>query len=176
MTHPYHEDYVVLPTMPTIRLDNKNVVRDIEYRQIYEDTPASRWSPSSWVNLHLEKHAWLSAGLVWMHGASDSGTKGVYEDSGHKGLESRPTVRLFEVWEKGSHLIKLVVGRNYRFPKSVVPCAWTHSPKSLSLRDVSAKLFTPRLNGETKDQPIHIPPKPACHFPRAVCYVHRVPF
>ena len=42
MTHPYHEDYVVLPTRPTIRLDNKNVERDIEYRQKYEDTSTSR--------------------------------------------------------------------------------------------------------------------------------------
>ena len=114
MTHPYHADY----------------------GQICEDTSASRWSPSSWVNLLLEKHAWLSAGLVWMHGASDSHTKGVYEDSGPEGLESRPTISFFELWEKGSHLFKLVVGRNYTFPKSlVVPCAWTHSSKSLSLRD-----------------------------------------
>ena len=40
--HPYHEDYVVLPTRPTIRPDNKNIERDIEYRQIYEDASASR--------------------------------------------------------------------------------------------------------------------------------------
>ena len=59
MTHPYREDYVVLPTRPTIRPDNKNIERDIEYRQMYEDTSASRWSLTSWVNLLLEKHAWL---------------------------------------------------------------------------------------------------------------------
>ena len=98
MTHPYHEDYVVLPTRPTIRLDNKNVERDIENKQIHEDTSASRWSPSSWVNLPFEKHAWLSAGLVWMHGASDSGAKGVRDDPGPEGLESRPTISPFELW------------------------------------------------------------------------------
>ena len=41
-----------------------------------------------------------------------------YEDSGPNGLESRPTISLFELREKGSHLFKLVVGRNYTFPKS----------------------------------------------------------
>ena len=76
-----------LITGPTIRTDTMNIERDIEYRQIYEDTSASRWSPFTWVNLLLEKHAWISAGLVWMHGASDSGTKGA------------PTINLFELWE-----------------------------------------------------------------------------
>ena len=118
-----------------------------------------------WANLLLEKHAWLSAGLVWMHVASDSVTKGVYEDSGPDGLESRPTISLFEPWESGSHLFKLVVGRNYTFPKSlVVPCAWTHSPNSLSLRD-AVRNVTHDDDGETRDQPNHIDLEAGFRFP-----------
>ena len=156
MTHPYHDDYVVLPTRPTIRLDNKNVERDVEYRQIYEDTSASRWSPTSWVNLLFEKHVWLSAGLVWMQGASDSGTQGVFDDPGPEGIESRPTISLFELWEFGSHLFKLVIGRNYSFPKSlIVPCTWTHAPTALSLSD-AVQSVSQHEEGGARDQPMHI--------------------
>ena len=79
-----------------------------------------------------------------MHGASAAGTKGACEESGPTGLESRPTINLFELWENGSHLLKLVAGRTYNFPKSlVVPCAWTHSPIFLSLND-AVRSVTPR--------------------------------
>ena len=152
MTHPCHEDYVVLPTTSTIRIDSKNIECDIEYRVLREDTSASRWSASTWVNLLLEKHAWWSAGLVWMQGASDSGTKGAYDDSRPDGLESGPTINLFELWENGSHLLKLVAGRNYSFPKSlVVPFAWIHSPKSLSLRDAVRNVTYHEDRATTRD-------------------------
>ena len=39
-----------------------------------------KWSASLWINTLLEKHAWLSAGLVWMYGASQSADMGVYRD------------------------------------------------------------------------------------------------
>ena len=68
----------------------------------------------------MEKHAWLSAGLVWMNGASASGPKGVYEEARPDGLESRPTINLFEQWEEGAHMPKLVSARDYSFPKSLV--------------------------------------------------------
>ena len=98
--HPYHEDYVVLPTKPTIKPDSKNIERDIEYRRIYEDMSASRWSPPSWINFLLEKHAWLSAGLVWMHGASDSGTKGVLMTwpRGPRVQDNHQPLRVVGVW------------------------------------------------------------------------------
>ena len=138
MPHPYLEDHVVLPTRTgwvtrsTIRTDTRNVERDRGFKIINEDICASRWSAPTWINVPLEKHAWISAGLVWMPGASDTGAKGAYEDSRLDALESRPTINLFELWENGSHMLKLVVGRSYWFPKSlVVPCAWVQSPKSL---------------------------------------------
>ena len=59
----------------------------------------------------LGKHAWLSAGLVWMNGAFVSGPKGVYEELRPDGLESRPTINLFEQWEEGAHWPKLVNAR-----------------------------------------------------------------
>ena len=57
-----------------------------------------------------------------MQGASESGIEGVFEDSGPEGLESRPTINLFELWEAGAHfkLPKLVNARKYFFPKPLV--------------------------------------------------------
>ena len=69
-----------------------------------------------------------------MHGASESGIKGVFEDSGPDGLESRPTINLFEQWEEGAHL--LVNARNYSFPNSlVVSYTWMYASRALSLSE-----------------------------------------
>ena len=46
-----------------------------------DDTSLSRWSPSSWLNTLLEKHAWFSTGLVWLPGASMSADVGAYDES-----------------------------------------------------------------------------------------------
>ena len=67
LRRPYHEDCVVLPTRTTMRVDNKSIAQEARYRTQPDDT---RWSPASWLNTLLEKHAWLSAGLVWVQGAS----------------------------------------------------------------------------------------------------------
>ena len=134
LRHPYHEDCVVLPTRSTTRPDNKNIKRDVANRVLREDASLSRWSPASWLNLLLAKHAWLSASLVWVNGASESGSKGVFEEQGPDELESRPTINLLEQWEEGAHLPKLVNARNYSFPKSlVVPFTWMYAPRALSL-------------------------------------------
>ena len=98
LRHPYHEDCVVLPTRPTLCPDNKNIERDIANKLLNHCWEMIPHSPSG--NLLLDKHAWLSAGLVWMQGASESGIKGVFEDSGPEGLESRPTINLFELATK----------------------------------------------------------------------------
>ena len=110
-----HEDCVVRPARNTARADNKNIERDVATGLQRDDTSLSRWSPASWLNLLLEKHAWLSAGSAWMHGASESGIKGMFEVSGPEGLESRPTINLFEKWGEGARLPKLVNARNYSF-------------------------------------------------------------
>ena len=64
----------------------------------------------------IEKHAWLSAGLIRMPHASDSGTKGSYADSKSDAPKSRPTINLFEQWEEGS----LVTGRSLHALLSLV--------------------------------------------------------
>ena len=156
LRHPYHEDYVVLPTRHTLRPDKKNIERDVVYRLQRDDTSLSRWSPTSWLNILLEKQAWLSAGLVWMHGASDSGIKGVFDDSGPDGLESRPTINLFELWEYGAYLPRLVIARNYSFPKPlVVPCQWVFAPRALSLSD-AVNSVSQHEEGRTWSQASHI--------------------
>ena len=65
----------------------------------------------------LEKHAWISAGLIWRPYASDSGTKGDLEHSKSDTLESRPTIiNLFELWEDGSHLLRVSHRSQLLFP------------------------------------------------------------
>ena len=66
-----------------------------------------------------------------MNGASVSGPKGVFEESRPDGLESRPTINLFEQWEEGARLPKLVNARDYSFPESlVVPYTWMCAPRA----------------------------------------------
>ena len=102
-SRPYVEDYAVLPTRPAIRTDDRNIDHDISHKLAHEDLAASRWRAATRTNVLIERHAWLSAGLIWMPHASDSGTKGSYADSKSSTLESRPTINLFELWEDGSH-------------------------------------------------------------------------
>ena len=74
--------------------------------------------------------------LSWMHGASVSGPKGAFEESRPDGLESRPTINLFEQWEEGAHMPMSVNARDYPFPRSlVVPFTWMYAPRALTLSD-----------------------------------------
>ena len=99
LKHPYHEDLVVLPTRPTLRMDTKSIARDNSYRPQTGES-LMRWSASLWINTLLEKHAWLSEGLVWMNGASQSADIGVYNDVPPETAEARPVISLFEHWER----------------------------------------------------------------------------
>ena len=80
LKYPYHEDLVVQPTRPNLRMDTKSITRDVSFRPQAGESPM-KWCASLWVNTLLEKHAWLSAGLVWMYGASQSADMGVYRDA-----------------------------------------------------------------------------------------------
>ena len=108
MSHPYMEDYVMLPTRPAIRIDERMVGHDITYELNHEDQTRSRWCSATWLNTFMEKHAWLSAGLIWLPSASDSGSKGEYSDPKSHERESQPTINLFELWD--AHGL-LVLGR-----------------------------------------------------------------
>ena len=128
---PYHEDYVVLPTRSNIRVDNKSVAQEARSRSQPDDTSLSRWSPSSWLNTLLEKHAGFSAGLVWVPGASMSADVGVYDDSPPDDSDPRPPISLFEQWEEGAHMPRVANARDYSFPKSlVVPYTCLKTPVS----------------------------------------------
>ena len=120
LRHPYHEDYVVLPTRPNMRVDNKSIAQEAKYRSQPDNTSLSRWSPSLWLNTLLEKQPWLSARLVWAQGASMSADSGVYDDSPPSESDPRPTIGLFEQWEEGARMPKATNARDYSFPKSLV--------------------------------------------------------
>ena len=93
LRHPYHKDYVVLPTRTNMRVDNKSIAQEARSRTQPDDTSLSRWSPSQWLNTLLEKHAWFSAGLVWVQGAM-SADVGVYDDSPPGDSDPRPAHQL----------------------------------------------------------------------------------
>ena len=141
LKHPYHEDLVILPTRPNLRLDTKSVSRDARLSSGSQHAEApSKWSASLWINTLLEKHAWLSAGLVWLPGASQSADIGAYKDPTPEPLTeqptSRPVISLFEHWEEGTHLPVALNARDFAFPPSlVVPYVWSQAPQSLSLHD-----------------------------------------
>ena len=98
MSHPYFEDHVVLPTRSTIRMDNRNVERDRGFKVPNEEATTSRWSAPTWVNVFLERHAWISSRLSVEARSIRHGAKGAYDDSRNDALESRPTINLFELW------------------------------------------------------------------------------
>ena len=136
LKHPYYEDYVVLPTRPNIRVDNKSVAQEARSRPQSDEASLSRWSPSSWLNTLLEKHAWFSAGLVWLPGASASADVGVFDDSPPNDSAARPTISLFEQWEEGAHVTRIANARDYSFPRSlVIPYTWNSASRALSLSD-----------------------------------------
>ena len=136
LKHPYHEDYVVLPTRSNIRADNKSVAQEARSRPQSDDASLTRWSPSSWLNTLLEKHAWFSAGLVWLPGASMSADVGAYDESPPNDLDARPTISLFEQWEEGAHVPRVANARDYSFPRSlVIPYTWLSASQALSLSD-----------------------------------------
>ena len=136
LKHPYYEDYVVLPTRSNIRVDNKSVAQEARSRPQSDEASLSRWSPSSWVNTLLEKHAWFSAGLVWLPGASMSADVGVFDDSPTNDSAARPTLSLFEQWEEGAHVTRIANARDYSFPSSlVIPHTWNSASRALSLSD-----------------------------------------
>ena len=147
LRYPYHEDLVVLPTRPNLRMDTRSIARDMAYRPQPGESPI-RWSASLWINTLLEKHTWLSAGLVWMQGASQSADIGVYRDVPPETQEARPVISLFEHWEEGAHLPVALNARDYAFPSSlVVPYYWTQAPQALSLYDAINSAST---HGEKK--------------------------
>ena len=129
LKYPYHEDLVVLPTRPNLRMDSKSISRDASYRS--QTGSVMKWSASLWINTLLEKHAWLSAGLVWMYGASQSAETGVYRDVPPETTEPRPVISLFEHWEEGAHLPVALNARDYAFPSPlVIPLYWTQAPQA----------------------------------------------
>ena len=144
LKYPYHEDLVVLPTRPNLRIDTKSISRDV--KMSFGPQPgetALRWAASLWINTLLEKHAWLCAGLVWMQGASQSADTGVYKDVPPETPEPRPVISLFEHWEEGAHLPVAVNARDFAFPKSlVVPYCWSQAPQALSLQDALNNVST----------------------------------
>ena len=164
LKHPYHEDLVVLPTRPNLRMDTKSITRDVSFRPQVGESPM-KWCASLWVNTLLEKHAWLSAGLVWMYGASQSADMGVYRDASPETPEARPVVSLFEHWEEGAHLPVALNARDYAFPKSLVlPFYWAHAPQALSLHDAINHVST---HGEkrTWGQASQIKLEPGVNYP-----------
>ena len=164
LKYPYHEDLVVLPTRPNLRMDTKSIARDNSYRPQTGES-LMRWSASLWINTLLEKHAWLSAGLVWMNGASQSADMGVYSDVPPETPEARPVISLFEHWEEGAHLPVALNARDYAFPSSlVIPFYWTQVPQALSLQDAINSVST---HGERKTwgQASHIKLVPGVNYP-----------
>ena len=70
----------MLPTRPAIRAEDRVVDHDISHKIAHADSNASRWCAATWIDILIEKHAWLSAGLIWKPNASDSGSKSNHTD------------------------------------------------------------------------------------------------
>ena len=112
----YMEDYVVLPTRPVIRAENRLAGKDINYKLSWDDRIASRWCSATWINVLVEKHAWLSAGLIWMPDTSDTCKKVEHNDPQSAEPQPLPTINNFELCEDGSQQAKAVSSRDFHYP------------------------------------------------------------
>ena len=80
------------------------------------------WCSTTWINILIEKHAWLSAGLVWMPSASESGRKAEHNDPESEEPQPLPTINIFELWENGSQQAK-----SYVWSQLPLPHAFRHN-------------------------------------------------
>ena len=64
LSHPSMEDYVTLPTRAAVRTENRLTTKEIKFKMLREDQSLSKWCAARWTNILVEKHAWLSAGLI----------------------------------------------------------------------------------------------------------------
>ena len=136
MSRPYMEEYVVLPTRAAVRAESRLAERDMGYKLSWNDKTASRWCSATWINILVEKLAWLSAGLTWMPSASDTGKKAEYSNPQSEEPQPLPTVNLFELWEDGSQQAKAVSGHEFHYPMCfALSCPWNFCNKAISLRD-----------------------------------------
>ena len=89
LSHPYMGNYVALPTRSGIKSETRMAGRDLNMKKSQDDPSLSRWRSATWINVLVEKHAWLSTGLVWLPEASATGKKAVFnreqqgKDRGH---------------------------------------------------------------------------------------------
>ena len=77
---------------PAIRAESRLAGKDISYKLSQNDVIASRWCSITWINILVEKHAWLSAGLVWMPDASDTGRRAEHNDPQSDEPQPLPTI------------------------------------------------------------------------------------
>ena len=107
LSHPYMEYYVLLPTRSGVRTESRLADRDINHKKVGENCTLSRWCAGRWIDLLVEKHAWLSAGHTWLPEASESGWKALFDEESSGKLESMPTINIFEHWEEGAQFAQI---------------------------------------------------------------------
>ena len=76
--------------------------KEINYN--HQDLSLSRWCAARWISILVEKHVWLSAGLMWLPEASDTGRKPKAEDWSAGQSDSVPRINIFEHWEEGAQV------------------------------------------------------------------------
>ena len=107
----------------------------VDVKKPQDGDPLSRWCFAASVNVLFKKHAWLSAGLIWLPEASATGRKAMFSVEQGK-TESMPTINLFERWEEGVELPRSADARHYCFPSCfAIACPWSYSLKAVSLKE-----------------------------------------
>ena len=102
LSHPYMEDSVALPSRSGIRCETRLAGRDPNNKKSQDDLTLSTRCSANWISLLVEKHAWLSAGLIWLPEASATGKKVVFNEDQQGALESIPKINVFELLEEGT--------------------------------------------------------------------------
>ena len=132
LSHPYLEDYVVLPTRPAIRVSESAAQGNCQAIAVgcLEDGLLV-WS---YVGPRL------SAGLLWHPEAADAGRKATPEEHVREEApqldQIMPCINLFEYWEGSGQLVRDVNAHSFAFPFAFsTPCPWIFRPLAITLHE-----------------------------------------
>ena len=119
LSHPCLEDYVALPTRRGIRIPVKQSVTEIDHKAVHQDVTISRRCAARWINVLVEKHAWLSTGLICIPEAPETGRPVKMDNHSQLPLASMSVISLFEFWGEGVQLVRSLDAHRFHFPQSL---------------------------------------------------------
>ena len=125
LSHPY---------MTWHQTENHLAGRDLSNRRSQSGASASRWCSATWINILVEKHAWLSTGLYGCQKPQIPVGRLSLLIVSQMSLSACPLS--ISLSENGSQQARAASARSFHFPMCfALICPWNFQPKAISLRE-----------------------------------------